>query len=230
MTGKAQWPTGLKADIQYAVKELARDNADVTEASWIKVKHLLRYLKGTKNYRLNFKQLTSDSKPKFIDVQSDSDWAGCSKTRRSTTGFAIKVSDNLIHSASRTQGSVALSSAEAELYALCSAVMEALFLRNLMTETSLGHSTITVRLLTDSTSAKSIVSRMGPGKRSKHIDLKFLFLQELILDGQVIIQKIPTADNQADLMTKYLTGDVTKRHAHALGVHPHAEVHEVHEC
>ena len=105
-----------------------------------------------------------------------------------------------------------------------------MFLRNLMIETGLGHSSLTVRLLTDSTSAKSIVSRMGPGKRSKHIDLKFLFLQELILDGQVIIQKIGTADNQADLMTKYLNGDTTLKHAHGLGVHPHAEVHEVHEC
>ena len=133
-------------DIQYAVKELARDNADVTEASWIKVKHLLRYLKGAENYRQNFKQLTSDSEPKFIDVQSDSDWIGCSKTSRSTAGFAIKVSDNLIRSASRTQGSVALSSAEAELYALCSAVMEALFLRNLMAESGLGAAKARVRL------------------------------------------------------------------------------------
>ena len=99
------------------------------------------------------------------------------------------MSDNLIHSASRTQGSVALSSAEAEFYALCSAVMEALFLRNLMAETGLGSDKIMARMLTDSMSAKSIVSRQGPGKRCKHIDLKFLFLQAFILDGQVIIQK-----------------------------------------
>ena len=109
-----------------------------------------------------------------------------------------------------------MSSAESELYALCSAVMEALFLRNLMIESGLGTSKMIINLYTDSSAAKSLVSRTGPGKKSKHIDLKFLFIQELVLDGRVVVQKVPTVINEADLVTKYLAGDATKKHERAL--------------
>ena len=123
-----------------------------------------------------------------------------------------------------------MSSAESELYALGSAAQEALFLRNLMTESGLGTQSMIINLHTDSSAAKSLVSRSGPGKRSNHIELRYLFLQELIQDGQVRILKVGTHDNLADLMTKYLSGDVTKKHSYALGCRPQAESHEVHEC
>ena len=108
--------------------------------------------------------------------------------------------------------------------------MEALFLRNLMTESGLGTSKMGINLHTDSTAAKSIVARSGPGKKSKHIELKCLFLQELIQDGQVRTFKVSAHDNHADLMTKYLNGDILKRHSHTLGCHDHAESHDIYEC
>ena len=230
ISGKLQWLTGLRPDIQYAVKEIARDSSDVTPTSWIKVKHVLRYLKGTANYTQAFKQITTENMPSEIDVHADADWAGCSTTRRSTTGFVITINGNLIHSASRTQGAVAMSSAESELYALCSAAQEALFLRNLMTESGLGTKSMVINLYPDSTAAKSLVSRSGPGKKSKHIELKCLFLQELIQDGQVRILKVGTHDNYVDLMTKYLSGDTTRKHAHALGCRPQPDPCEIYEC
>ena len=70
-------------------------------------------------------------------MTSDADWAGCPESRKSTSGYCIQVMGNLVHAASRTQGSIALSSAESELYALCSAVSEALYLRNLMEESGI---------------------------------------------------------------------------------------------
>ena len=197
IAGKLQWLTGLRPDIQYAVKEIARDSSDATRTSWIKVKHVLRYLKGTANYTQAFKQITTENMPSEIDVYADADWAGCSTTRRSTTGFVITINGNLAHSASRTQGTVAMSSAESELYALCSAAQEALFLRNLMMESGLGAQSMTINLYTDSSAAKSLVSRSGPGNKSKHIELKYLFLQEIIQDGQVRILKVGTHDNYA---------------------------------
>ena len=193
----------------------------------MKVKHLLKYLKATRTYGQIFKQVTTDSRPSEIEVFADADWAGCHKSRRSTSGFAVMVQGNLIHSASRTQGSVAMSSAESELYALCSAVQEALFLRNLMVESGLGSSKMVINLYTDSSSAKSLVSRVGPGKKSKHIELRYLFIQELVADGQVKVKKNGTHDNVSDLMTKYLSGDITRKHSYALGCHPRAESHEI---
>ena len=68
-----------------------------------------------------------------------------------------------------------------------------------------------LNIYTDSSAAKSSVSRIGPGRRSKHIDMKYLFMRELNIDGQVKLHTVSTAMNVADLMTKYLTGDQTQR-------------------
>ena len=97
-------------DLQYPVKEIARDSNDVTGSSWIKVKHLIKYLRSTIDYRQTFKFVTAESAPSEIDVYADTDWAGCHKTRRSTSGYAIMIHGNVIHTASKTQGSVAMSS------------------------------------------------------------------------------------------------------------------------
>ena len=54
IVGRLQWLTGCRPDIQYAVKELARDSNSVRPSSWKKVKHLIKYLKGTLQHRLVF--------------------------------------------------------------------------------------------------------------------------------------------------------------------------------
>ena len=109
-------------------------------------------------------QILSDAPVSEIDIHADADWAGCPESRRSTSGFCLFVSGNLIHSASRTQGSVAMSSAESELYALCTATSEGIFLRNLMDEAGMPRGKVRLNIFTDSSAAKSIGSRIGPEK------------------------------------------------------------------
>ena len=81
---------------------------------------------------------------------------------------------NLIHSASRTQSSIALSSAESELYVMCSAVSEALCLRNLMEESGISDDHVVINLQTDSSAAKPLASRSGPGREARHSQAKCL--------------------------------------------------------
>ena len=76
---------------------------------------------------------------KTHDVYVDADWAGCTITRKSTTGFAIKYLGPTIHFGSRTQAIVALSSAESELYSIGTGAQEALHIRNFLTETILAN-------------------------------------------------------------------------------------------
>ena len=137
--------------------------------------------------------------------------------------FLFVCHGNLIHSASRTQGSVAMSSAESELYALCTATSEGIFLRSLMDEAGMSRGKVRPNIFTDSSAAKSIVSRVGPGKRSKHTHMKYLFMQELNIDGQIKMHTVASMMNTADIMAKYLTGDHTQRLSRVLrlqAVHP----------
>ncbi len=87
-----------------------------------------------------------------INAYTDSDWAGCQKTRKSTSGTAIQVLGCAVTALSRTQQTLALSSGEAELYAIGTAVLESLRLRNFLMETGLAQ-TCSIIIQTDSTAA-----------------------------------------------------------------------------
>ena len=101
-----------------------------TMQSVAKCKHLLRYLVGTRMCVLRLRpsyQLANGNCAVDINVYVDSDWAGCSKTRKSTSGSTVNVLGCNVVSTARTQGTLALSSGEAELYAIGQGVSEALF-------------------------------------------------------------------------------------------------------
>jgi hypothetical protein len=65
---------------------------------------------------------------------SDADWVGCPNTRKSTSGYAIFLGDNLVSWSSKRQVTVSRSSAEAEYRAVANAVAEATWLRQLLLE------------------------------------------------------------------------------------------------
>ena len=110
-----------------------------------------------------------------------------------------------------TQGTVAFSSAEAELYAMVTAVLKAKWLVTVSREMGFEVERSKIVLGTDSEAAKSFVSRRGLGKM-RHIEVRDLWLQKEVLKGNVKVEKIPGTENPADLMTKYLgTQDIRRR-------------------
>ena len=103
-----------------------------------------------------------------------------------------------------TQGAIALSTAEAELYAMVEGVTRAKGLVSLARELGFVGVSTTVKLGTDSSAAKSFVSRRGLG-RMRHLDIRDLWLQKEVADGLVEVVKLPGVQNPADLMTKMLS-------------------------
>ena len=100
-----------------------------------------------------------------------------------------------------TQGAVALSSAEAEFYAMIEAVIRGKGVVSIMKE--LGFNTDgKTALFTDSSAAKSFVSRTGLGKM-KHLEIRDLWLQREVGLGRVLVYTVEGPRNPADLMTKY---------------------------
>ena len=97
-----------------------------------------------------------------------------------------------------TQAHVALSSAEAELYALVKAAAEALGVQAIMEDMGWRPR---VRVWLDSSAAKAIASRRGLGK-VRHVEVKHVLVQEAVKVGRVVVAKIPGAYNPADVLTK----------------------------
>ena len=121
---------------------------------------------------------------------------------------------HLLHSWSRTQQIVSLSSAEAELHGLCKAASEGLAAANMARELYMP---MTLRLLTDSSAARGIVQRAGCGK-VKHLDVKSLWLQEREASGDLETVKIPRLENMADLLTHHYSEPEANLHLTRMSV------------
>ena len=159
-----------RVDLQYATKEVCRDFSNPKKSSWVKLKRLARYLLEYPRLVLSF--MCEEFEPKVIDVYSDSDWAGCLRTRRSTSGGVVAVAGGCLKSWSNMQATTATSSGEAEYYALVKGAAEALGMRSLAKD--LGWD-FELRIWVDLSAAKSIASRTGIGKM-RHMEVKYLWI------------------------------------------------------
>ena len=150
---------------------------------WQKLKRLGRYLLDKPMVVVRFRRQNWNGE---IVVWSDSDYAGCKRTRKSTSGGVIMLGEHTIKSWSNTQAVIALSSGEAEYYAMVKASSVAIGTREIMRD--LGIPTSGIRVKTDATAAKGIASRSGLGK-VRHIEVSQLWLQEKVADGKICIEK-----------------------------------------
>ena len=133
-------------------------------------------------------------------MYSDSDWAGCRRTARSTSGGAICRGSHCLRTYSVTQKSVTLSSAEAELIALVRACSEAIGMCQLAEGWCLS---MNAAMYVDSSAALAVVQRRGNG-RLRHVRVGHLWIQELSEGGDYMFRKIAGQSKPADLGTKYL--------------------------
>ena len=88
-----------RPDIAFAVNNLARFNSKPQKEHWIALKRILRYLKGTINIGILYKQDGSD---KCVGY-SDADWAGDPSDRKSTSGYIFMFSDGQSHGAAKSR-------------------------------------------------------------------------------------------------------------------------------
>ena len=96
---------------------------------------------------------------------------------------------------------------EAELYAMGMAIQDALHLKSLLQEMKLPQlatKPFELTVYTDSSSGKALASKLGLTRKSRHVQLRYLYMQDLVASGQLKLSKIPTDGNPADVLTKYL--------------------------
>ena len=163
---------------------------------WEAFKRLGRYLLSRPRVVHLYKW---QDEPAYLSAFSDSNWAGCHKTRKSTSGACFMNGTHLIKSYSKTQANIALSSGEAEFFSMVHATSEALGLKA-MTEDY--HSKIDPWLYVDASAAIGVAQRTGLGK-IRHLDTGSLWLQQAVRNKKIGILKVKGTENPADLMTKF---------------------------
>lgn len=183
-----------RPDISQAVGTLARYMACPTVIHWQAAKGVLRYLAGTSTYGITYGPGSS------LELYCDADYAGDIDTRRSTTGYVSILNGGAVSWSSRLQPTVAASTTEAEYMAAASAVKEALWLRNLLTDLGLSYPTISIKA--DSQSAIKLLKNPVFSMRSKHIDVIYHFARERVTRKDVSFSYTKTEGMVADALTK----------------------------
>ena len=123
------------------------------------------------------------------------------------------VGGHLITAFSRTQAVVALSSAEAELYALTMASSETLGVKALAADFGV---TLGAWMWVDASAAIGIARRKGLGK-VRHVETQALWVQDAIARKELGLEKIHGRDNPSDLQTRYLDANSIERHLRRIG-------------
>ena len=129
LVARANYLAQDRSDIQFSVKELARSMSAPTRGSWKGLVKLGKYLKN--HYRSGYNYPYQDS-PGELTVWTDTDYAGCKRTRKSTSGGVVMWGNHLIKSWSSTQSVVALSSGEAEYYGMVKGASVAIGLQSVL--------------------------------------------------------------------------------------------------
>ena len=151
-----------------------------TDLSLAALKRLGRYVHGHRRLVYHYPWQTVSRG----DTHSDTDWAGCLKTRKSTSGGCLMLGSHLLKSWSSTQSSISLSSGEAEFYGVVRAGGVSLGYQALLRDVGLN---MPIRVWTDSSATIGICGRQELVKL-RHVDTQCLWIQQRVRDIRRIVQ------------------------------------------
>ena len=196
-----------RPDITNAVRAVSRHSNSLAERHWKAVLQIIRYLLGTKDLSLAFEWGSGLE----TSVFADANYAEKADDRRSVSGVAVTVGKLYVSCFSSTQKIVTLSSTEAEYVALGDGVKEGLFVEGVLSFIIPSISENCIKVLVDNDGAISLANNPLSSARTKHIDVRFYFIRELIRSKTMIsVEYVPTKEQRADILTKALTGAIFK--------------------
>nr|GEX96911.1 ribonuclease H-like domain-containing protein [Tanacetum cinerariifolium] len=199
MVGALMYLTASRPDIMHATCYCARYQAKPTEKHLKAVKRIFRYLKDTIHMGLWYPKDTGFELIAFLDC----DHAGCLDSCKSTSGgIQFLGGDKLVSWLWKKQECTLMSSAEAEYVSLSTCYAQVLWMRTQLTD--YGFHFDKIPMYCDSTATIAISCNHVQHSRTKHIDVRYHFIQEKVEKGIVELFFVETEYQLADLFTKAL--------------------------
>lgn len=199
LAGALQYLTFTHPDISYAVQQICLYTHDPREPHLALIKRILRYIKGTLDYGL---QLLHSSAYDLV-AYSDVECAGCPDTRRSTSGYAVFLGDNLISWSSKRQHTVSRSSTEAKYRSVANAVAEVTWLCQLLQELHFCPRRSTM-VFCDNISAIYLSTNPVQHQCIKHVEIDLHIVRDKVATEEIRILHVPSSSQLVDVFTKRL--------------------------
>lgn len=169
-----------RPDISFISGYLSRFMQDPCKLHWTAAKHVIRYLKATKELGIVYTRGIDHELG--IHGYTDSDFAADVTDRTSTSGYVFMHSGGAVSWKSKKQDVIAQSTVEAEYIAM-SYIREALWLKRMLQDLSITKNSMV--LFADNQGAMSLCENDVINDRSKHIDVKFHFIKDHIKNGNI---------------------------------------------
>ena len=162
----------------------------------------LKGMKGLDNLKQPF-SFSSSEWPGDFKGYSDADFANNVDDRRSITGYLFVFAGAPLSWNSMTQHTQALSTMEAEYYAVCKTVQEAMYLRMVMNECGIN-TEIPLVIREDNQACMAFAKDPGEHSRTKHIHYRYHFIRSQIKNGEIVLEAVESKEQLADIFTKAL--------------------------
>ena len=205
--------TSCRPDLAHAVSQLSRVQANPGRIHWRQLMHVCRYLRGTRTHGVSFRRMDGANEEKHVVTSyADAAWAdirggigdkNATQARHSSLGYILFMNGGPITWKSKVSCSIALSSAEAELFASVHCAKEIAHIRRLCKLLGIEQLEPTT-MYDDSTAAIAINNSDATTARLRHIEIKWFFVRQLRGQGLVRMKKIHTDENVSDHLTKAL--------------------------
>ena len=205
--------TSCRPDLAHAVSQLSRVQANPGRMHWGQLMHVCRYLRGTRTHGVSFRRMDGANEEKHVVTSyADAAWAdirggigdkNATQARHSSLGYILFMNGGPITWKSKVSCSIALSSAEAELFASVHCAKEIAHIRRLCKLLGIEQLEPTT-MYDDSTAAIAINNSDATTARLRHIEIKWFFVRQLREQGLVRMKKIHTDENVSDHLTKAL--------------------------
>ena len=223
--------TTVRPDIAAAVQDLGKFLHNPGMDHWRAAIRVLYYLKGTSALGMTYHALPEGTpiRPR-LQAFSDADWAGSKDDRISTSGLIIRLIDesedkndvsshgDIIFYQSKKQDCITMSTSEAEFVAACTCALRVIPLRRLLGRLGFDQSDRPTTMFEDNTACIAIANEEGISQRTKHIDIKYLKLKELVKGGVIRLVHLSTKKMTADILTKNLAKPTFMTHRVGLGM------------
>lgn len=200
MVGGLRYLVHTRPDIAFSVGIVSRFMEKPTVMHLNAVKRIYRYIRGTVDFGLVYSKTSGNN---VLNGYSDSDLGGHLDDRKSTSGVAFYLNDNLITWISQKQKCVALSSCEAEFMAATAAACQGVWLARVLRQVTDDFQGPVV-LFIDNKSAIDLAKNPVFHGRSKHIDIRYHFIRECVEKGEIAVKHVATKEQRADTLTKAL--------------------------